>query len=177
MKKLKIFIALVFTVLFLVWGGVRISNSLSFYLNCEAYLKRAATANTVEMAKPELAKAIEYAEENNLTSGIVSIFLKNPMNDIGFWYENMKASYEELDKIADDATALEKTNVLMKLRESLTDRDEGGGTKIVFPNGISVYPNNILYFCWGLISIIGMSVFWVVGLFGVFAKKSKSNEK
>jgi len=176
MKKMMIILASVFTVVFLVWSGFRISNSLTFYLNCETYLKRAATANTIEMAKPELSKAIEYIEENELTTGIVSIFLKNPLNDIGFWYTNLKASYEELEKIPDDATALEKTNVLMKLRESLTDQSGDSGTVVVIPSGISIYPNNVLYFWWGTLSITGMCVFGTI-ILGLYAAEANSKAK
>ena len=167
MKKM-ILVSSVFTAVFIIWCVIRIANAVSFDLECKAYLQRAAAANTVELAKPELAKAIEYAEQNNLTSGIVSIFLKNPTNDIGFWYGNMKASYEELDKIADDATALEKTNVLMKLRETLTDRDSSGGTKITVPEGIAIYPNNVVYFWLCIFTVAGICVFgtWLLVIAG-----------
>lgn len=141
------------------WLGARMVNSVQFDHQCEAYLKRAADANTVEIAKENLAKAIGYAEENNLTEGIVSIFFHNPRNDIGFWYENMKACYEELEGLPEDATSLERTNMLMKLRESLVDTGES--TSVTVPNGISVYPNNVMYFWWGIISSILACAFWI----------------
>jgi len=151
--------AIVFTLLFCAWGAVRGVKGIEFEHQCQAYLKRAADANTVEIAKDNLAKAIKYAEDNNLTEGIVSVFLQNPENDIGFWYDNMKACYEELDKLPEDATSLEKTNMLMKLRESLVDTGES--TSVTVPTGITVYPNNVLYFIWGWISLILASVFWI----------------
>jgi hypothetical protein len=160
----KLFVAIIFTVLCLIWGGVRIVNAISFQINCEAYLERAANANTIELAKGELAKAIDYAERNDLTSGTVSIFIKNPKNEVGFWYANMVAAHEELEMIADDATQLEKTNVLMKLRESLTDIGDSG-QKVTVPSGISIYPNNVSLFWFGLLSIIGACVFWLWWLF------------
>lgn len=152
-------LAIVFTLLFCTWGVVRIVEATSFEMNCEAYIKRAADANTVELAKTELTKAIEYAEANNLTHGIVSIILKNPENDIGFWYENMKAAYAELEALPEDASSLEKTNVLMKLRESLTDADDDG-VNITVPDGISIYPNNVMYFWWAMLSFILACAFW-----------------
>jgi len=166
-KSTKTFLALaiVFTVVFGAWAAVRIVHSIDFSLNCGAYLKRAAEANTVEMAKGELASAIGYIEENNLTEGTVSIFLKNPTNDLGFWYNNLKAAHAELASLPEDAAPLEKTNVLMKLRESLTDRSSSGGTEVVHPEGISIYPNNVLYFWWCLLSLTGLCVFWA--LFGI----------
>jgi len=164
-KNIFLILAILFTVVFCIWATVRIVSWVNFNLNCEAYLKRAADANTVELAKGELAKALDYAEKNNLTEGIVSIFLKNPANDIGFWYTNIKSAYDELDNLPDDASALEKTNVLMKLRESLTDRDDNGGTKVIYPMGIAIYPDNVMYFWWCLLSVVFACGFWI--LFGV----------
>lgn len=160
-RTAKIFLALaiVFSVLLCAWGVTRIVKATSFDVNCAAYIKRAADANTVELAKTELAKAIEYAEENNLTDGISGTFIKNPKNDVGFWYNNMKEAYEELETLPEDATALEKTNVLMKLRESLTDgHDEG--TIVTIPEGIDIHPYNLLYFLWGMLSFLAAAIFW-----------------
>lgn len=74
----------------------------------------------------------------------------------------MKLAYEELDTLPVDATSLEKTNVLMKLRESLTDNDSNGTTGVIIPSGITVYPNNTLYFLWGTLSIVATTVFWTL---------------
>jgi len=161
-KSLFLVLAILFTVVFCVWGTVRIVKYVQFNLNCEAYLKRAADANTIELAKVELAKAIDYAEKNNLTEGIVSIFLKNPANDIEFWYTNLKSAYEELENLTEDTTALEKTNVLMKLRESLTDRDGENGTKAIYPGGIEIYPDNVMYFWWSMASCTALCIFWTL---------------
>ena len=152
--------AIVFTLLFCAWGTVRTVKFIQFNHQCEAYLKRAADANTVEIAKDNLEKAIVYAEENNLTEGIVSVFMRNPKNDIGFWYDNMKACYDELDKLPEAATSLEKTNMLMKLRESLVDTGES--TNVTVPEGITVYPYNVLYFIWGWMSFILALVFLII---------------
>jgi len=179
MKKNSVLltIAILFTVVFLGWAGCRIYKSIIFDFQCGAFLKRAAEANTVEIAKEELAKALEYIEEQELTSGIVSIFLRNPSNDVSFWYNNISAAQDELMNLPEDATALERTNVLMKLRESLTDRSDGN-TAVTHPAGISVYPHNVLYFWWGLISLVGVSTFWTwwginIGLIKVEETKKK----
>jgi hypothetical protein len=162
-KKEKIFLvfAIIATIGFLAWSGVRIVKSVQFDTNCKQYIKRAADANTIETAKDELSKAISYAEENNLTQGVVSIFLHQPKNDIGYWYNNMKESYEELENLSEDASPLEKTNVLMKLRETLTDDKEEGIT-VTVPDGIDVYPNNKAFFWWGWISFILAAAFWIL---------------
>ncbi|MCL2487591.1 MAG: hypothetical protein FWE80_02795 [Oscillospiraceae bacterium] len=160
--KIVILPAIICTLLFGAWAAVRIVRSMAFSFDCTAYIKRAADASTVEMAKTELLKAIQHAEQNNLTEGIISIILKNPENDIGFWYNNMKAAYTELDSLPEDAATLEKTNMLMKLRESLTDGNSDGGITVTAPDGISIYPHNVLYFWWGSLSFFAACVFWAI---------------
>jgi len=166
-RNLFLILAIVFTVVFCGWATLRIVKYVQFNLGCEAYLKRAADSNTIELAKGELTKAIDYIEQNNLTDGIVSIFLKNPANDMGFWHTNIKSAYDELNNLPEDASQLEKTNVLMKLRESLTDRDDNGGTKVIFPQGLEIYPNNAAYFWLAALSCAALCLFWT--LFGIAA--------
>lgn len=158
--RIGLTIGIVFTILFLAWGVVRIVKSVQFDYGCEAYLKRAADANSVEMAKENLEVAIDYAEEHELTEGLVKIVFNDPQQDLGFWYQNLKACYEELDNLPQDATALEKTNVLMKLRESLVDTGES--TSVTVPMGISIYPYNVIYCIWAWLSIILAYVGWVI---------------
>lgn len=121
--------------------------NIQFDRKCEGHLKRAAYANTIEVAKKELAMAINYMEKEGLTSGYTSILYTTPDEDVGFWYENIKSAYQELEQVNPDATQLEKTNVLMKLRETLMD-----GNSVTVPSGIYKHPNNFVY----------------VGLFGLF---------
>lgn len=162
--KVFLVLAIVSTVVACAWGVTRTVKAIQFNNGCEQHLKRAADANTVDSAKEELEIAISYADDHNLTEGIVSIILQQPKNDIGFWYQNITDSYEELDKLTEDTTSLEKTNVLMKLRETLTDESEDG-TEVTVPNGISIYPNNVVYFWWGAISLIACFVFWNIWFF------------
>lgn len=127
--------------------GVRISKSVAFKQNVSGYLKRAADANTIDMANAELTKVIDYLEANNLTSGYTSVMWETPDEDIGFWYQNLKASQQELENLKSDS-ALERTNVLMKLRETLLDTSEK--TKVTIPKGLDVYPDNLL---WGILTL------------------------
>jgi hypothetical protein len=77
-----------------------------------------------------------------MTSGYTSILWQTPDEDIGFWYTNLKASQQELQNLQSNS-ALEKTNVLIKLRETLLD--VGERTRVTEPEGLSVYPNNKLW--------------------------------
>ena len=157
--KIFLMLAIISTLVFSAWGVVRTVKCIQFDTNCTQYLRRAADASTIENAKEELKKAISYLEENDLTEGIVSIFFQQPQNDVGFWYKNMSESYSELESLPKDATSLEKSNVLMKLRGTLTDDD---GATVTVPEGISIYPNNVSYFWWGMISFSLTFIFWMI---------------
>jgi hypothetical protein len=95
-----------------------------------------------------------------LTTGIVSLFLQQPKNDVKFWYTNIKASYDELSSLSEDATPLEKSNMLMKLRETLVD--QGESTSVTCPNGISIYPFNVAYFWWSILSLLFFIIFGIM---------------
>jgi len=139
--KTKYFIGSALILFSLVIFGLRISKGVVFKQNVKGYLKRAADANTIDLAAEELAKAVDYLEANDLTSGYTSIFWKEPAYDISFWYKNLKVSLQELRNLDVNTTSsLEKTNVLIKLRETLLD--QGEKVKVTVPRGISVYPDN-----------------------------------
>ena len=159
-KTTKTFLALTIISVICIcgWITVRTVKDVSFDKNCIQYIERAANANTVELAKEELKKAISYAESKNLTKGRVSIFLNQPKNDIGYWYKNLKTSYEELENLPSDTSTVEKTNALMNLRETLTD-STADGTIATYPDGISIYPNNKIYFILIIVFSIGTIAF------------------
>lgn len=137
---------------FLVWGTVRVTNDILFNRGSEGHLKRAADANTIELAKQEVEVAVKYLEDNNMTSGYTSIVYTTPDEDIGFWYKNLKSSLEELKKVSPEATQLEKSNLLIKLRETILD--EGQNVSVTVPFGISVFPNNGFWAFVGCLSVI-----------------------
>lgn len=152
---MKVFIATVLAILALAIFATRITKNVSMNQNCTGYLKRAADANTVETAKEQLQKSIQYLESNNLTKGYTSVLWQTPDEDIEFWYKNLKASESELMKVDSTTSSMEKTNLLMKLRETLLDN----GDKLTVPNGLSRYPNNGM---WGILTCLAMLI--IIGL-------------
>ncbi len=136
---MKYFLGIALMVVSVAIFGVRISKKIAFKQNVTGYLKRAADANTIDLANEELTKALNYLEANNITSGYTSVLWQTPEEDIDFWYRNLKASQKELQNLQSDS-ALERTNVLIKLRETLLDTGEK--TKVTVPDGLSVYPHN-----------------------------------
>lgn len=136
-----------------IWATL-ITRSILLTQNCTGYLKRAADANTVDMASVQLNKAISYLENNNLTSGYTSVLWRTPDEDVGFWYGNLKASQLELSKVDSTTSSLEKSNLLMKLRETLMDNTTEGDD-ITVPDGLSRYPNNAM---WGILFLVSFVV-------------------
>lgn len=163
MKRSIIIILTVTLTIFLSWTGLRIVNYIIFDRDCQAHLKRAANASTIELANSELTTALRYMGRKNLTAGYTSIIYNTPDEDLGFWYSNIKASKQELEKLPQSATALEKTNILMKLRETLLD-NEMDGDAVIVPSGASIYPHNILYFWVCLILVLLLSYFMILFL-------------
>lgn len=131
-----------------------IVKSVQFSQNCGGYLKQAADANTVELALDRVNKALEYIEAKGLTQGYTSVLWRTEDENIGYWYDNIKACRAELEANI-DASSLEKSNVLMKVRESLTDNGEKG-TELTVPPGISRYPDNLIY---GILLWISVALF------------------
>lgn len=160
---MKVFISIIVFMLALISPVLTTIKSIQFDQKCGGYLKQAADANSVELAERQLNLAIDYIEQHELTSGYTSVLWNTEDENIEYWYNNLKQCQKELAATKDNST-LENTNVLMKLRESLTDVDQNG-TTLTIPYGISRYPNNLLY---GILNIISGIVF--VLYFGILIK-------
>ena len=106
---------------------------------------------------PEMTKALDYIERNRLTDGYTSVLWTTEDENIGFWYENVKACKAELEACL-NSSQLEQTNVLMKVRESLMD-----GKELTIPCGISRYPNNASWMIFGWLSffLIMGGIIWI----------------
>ena len=104
-------------------------------------------------AQGQLKVAVDYAERKGLTSGYTSVWWTTPDEDLGFWFQNLAAALDELERISPDASQLERTNVLMKLRETILDQNKDG-SKVTVPMGISIFPDNTFYWAWGFLSFI-----------------------
>lgn len=164
MKKITI-LAVVVSALWLAAMVWFICLRVEFNQNCTGYLKQAADANTIELAIDRLDKAIEYVELQDWTDGYTSVLWKTEDENIGFWYKNLKASRVELEK-ALNSSQMEQTNVLMKLRETLTNNNENG-TYITYPDGLWKYPNNMefaIFACFIHLLFIGIWIYLLVRL-------------
>jgi hypothetical protein len=165
---MRIIAAATMSLLFIGIVSVRGCATIQYNANCGGYLKRAADANTVDRANVELTRAIKYLSDNNMTRGYTSVIYKTPDEDVGYWYNNLVDAQQELDRALANPgmTQLESSNVLMKLRETLTDNGDSG-TKVTEPQGIDVFPNNKL---WALVTTLALLIS-VVGWIAVWAEE------
>ena len=163
MKGFVLFVTILLTVGFLGYGTAVVVKMIQFDQNCGGYLKRAGDANTIETAREQLAIAVNYIERNNLTNGYTSVVYNTPDEDLGFWYKNLFQALSELEDMKADAAPLERSNMLMKLRETLLDSGSDGD-EVTIPGGISRFPHNTGYAIFGLLTFI----LGFVGWFGVF---------
>ncbi|MCA5006478.1 hypothetical protein [Sphingobacterium bovistauri] len=160
-------LSIILVILCLAVVGYRIYLSKNLEMNMTAYLERAANANSIELAATELRTAMTYLESNNINSGYTSILWNDPSEDIGFWYTNLKVSLEELEQL-NTSSSLEKSNVLLKLRESLLN-NKGN---VIVPKGLGLYPNNTI---WAVLTTTSL-IFGLVGVILYSALKSKDPE-
>ncbi|MBI3336253.1 hypothetical protein HYZ98_01655 [Candidatus Peregrinibacteria bacterium] len=153
-------LAVVLCLPIVLFGGTCVVQDILFGINVEGRLKRAADANSVELAIQEMDAVVTYLEVNHMTGGYTSILYRTPDEDVGFWYQNLKSALEELKRVRPETTPLERTNILMKLMETLIDSGENGKSIITIPRGIAVFPHNTLYCLWailgGITAIVGV---------------------
>jgi len=145
----KTLVSIFMVVLGLIVPVTNIVMKIQFNQECGGFLKQAADANTPELALDRINIALEYIEKNDLTNGYTSVFWRTEADNVRYWYKNIKACQSEL-KGCLGGTQLEKSNVLMKVRESLTDNGKDG-TELTIPAGISRYPHNAF---WGILRFV-----------------------
>lgn len=146
---------LVAVLVFLGTCVFQVVASIQFDRHYKGHLKRAADANSLELAEKELQIAYDYLKLHGLTTEAgrnsgwlddnTNILYTTPDNQISFHVDNVKASLDDVQEVrakGDAASALERSNVLMKLRESLLDDGEGGH-HVTCPTGLEIFPYNI----------------------------------
>ncbi|MDO8469687.1 MAG: hypothetical protein Q7S84_01525 [bacterium] len=150
---MKVALGVIFCLILALFVGLRTYNGIVFDIHCGDRLKRAADANTIELAIEEVAAALSYAEQEGMTEGYTSVLYRTPDEDVGFWYRNLSLSLAELKKVDDTTTQLERTNILMKLRETILDKGDTSES-VTLPSGISIFPNNVAYMWFGVVGLI-----------------------
>jgi hypothetical protein len=153
-KDFAVFALLLSILVFVVALGYHVIAGIQFNRDYKGHLKRAADANSIQMAEKELALCLRYLDDRSLDTESgrnrgriddhTSILYSTPDQQISFHYDNISASLNELRAVmakGEGASALERSNVLIKLRESLIDHS-GDGVHVTYPAGLDVYPDN-----------------------------------
>jgi len=153
--------------------AVRIPACISFEQDIKGHLKRAADANTLELAKQELGAALKGIHDWKLcTKGdprfhgedrghdcYTNIFYRTPEDDVLFWRQNLEAAMVDLKSVPKEADHLTVSNRLMKLRETILDSG-GDSPSVTYPPGTHVYPSNVWLFWVALLGTISFCFGW-----------------
>lgn len=156
MKFLLIIVGIVFCLPVTACVGGYVVKEIRWSQDVEGHLKRAADSNTVEMAREELRLVVTYLEQNHITDGTTGVVWSTPHEDVGFWYNNIKASLGQLTLAGPQATQTEKEMLLLKLRQTLLDHKEHG-EGVTQPSNIMFFPNVGLW----------LAATWLFGILGV----------
>lgn len=146
---------------FITIGVMEIRLGITYNIEVGGHLKRAADSTNIELAEKELGTALENCEKNKWTEGTTSIFWETPDTDIAFWYQNILAAKKEIESLSPNSSSLEKSNMLIKLRETLVDH-ESKGDVVTAPSGVSAHPYNVQYFYAGFGSFIMAAISLIV---------------
>ena len=121
-----------------------IISTIYFRIKCETPLRKAALAETLPEAKVNLDKAIQFVEQNWLTTGYSSLFFKDDEYNITKWYATLKSAQSEIDILyVKGYDQVEELDALIALLIKLTDIPED--KQCVFLNDIVFVPTGIQF--------------------------------
>lgn len=163
MRAISILMIVLFCITAAFLAVPPIMRNINLNVTCIGFLERAANANTTTLAEQQLEKALAEIERRGWTNGSSAVMFNHPQCDIGYWHENLTASLEELKSLPDTATGLEKSNMLMKLRETLYEQGEKSA-HIILPPNINYYPNQVAWVVWWWIGSLLLVVFAICAL-------------
>lgn len=141
-------------VLLMVFLFIIVSES-KFNNNCLFYLQEVIETESIDVAKTNFNKAIEYIEEKNIINGDgrILIIQSKSENDIGLWYNTLKEAQNELAKLPEIASTATKKKALLKVKKIIATNG-----KLNFPVGIYYYPFNYIVL-WAIFLPI-LPLFW-----------------
>ena len=135
--------------------------SLKWQANCGEWLQQASNANSASIGLERLTNAINYLESNKITQGSSHIIYATPNTNVEIWYQNLKAAQKQLQDSVNNKNLsnLEESNILMKLRETLTEKDA-----VIVPENIVYYPNGFMFLFGSLFFVCLSAIIFMVVL-------------
>lgn len=152
------------------WLSVRAYLGLYFTAEVDPHLRRAATAVNLEMALTALNQTNQALDAWGMCLDYkagakcytTAVFTPTPEESIGEWRLKLDAIQQELLEIAAGTPSPEtqqRTKIaLIRMYQVLLSQGSEGASS-VSPGGISAYPNNTLFWWWGLLSGVLFCVF------------------
>ena len=161
-------------ILFTIFGIITIMciasaiiSTIYFRVKCETPLRKAALAETLPEAKVNLDKAIQFVEQNQLTTGYSSLFFKEDEYNITKWYAMLKSAQSELNILdVNGYDKVEELDALIVLLIKLTDIPEN--KQCVFLNDIVfISTGDIVFVPTGIQLVPLYESIWIVFLFSI----------
>lgn len=132
-----IILAIVYLVALIAYGLTRWRLNRKFYLGCQHHLMRTIdNPGDIEAAKHELHEALMYCYNNGFTQGNTSLFIRDPLNDIQIWYNNVHAAFRKLNELDGDLTPFQRGMIFQTARRCIEE--------LCYPERIAFYPKHYL---------------------------------
>lgn len=142
--------------LMLSWCTIRVVLSIRYDTHVTERLERAHSAHDLDTLYRELHRATDYLQLTDRDEGYTSIIYDTPSEDVGYWYRNLVQAQREVHDMlyfideGKERPPNNEINVLIqKVRRTIAPYGD-----IKTPQGISVYPHNLYYFAWAILSIV-----------------------
>ena len=116
---------------------------IEFNLNCETPLKNVLLADSIPEMKVNMDKAVQFVEQNRLTTGYSSLFFKDrEQYHITSWYATLKFIQRKIDiAYAKGYTRVDELNLQIETISTLADIPDDVG--IVYAHDMCYIPKNI----------------------------------
>lgn len=148
---------------FFGWAITRIVKNNRFDNNVTYYIDEADKSNDITYSCEKASIANDYLKNNNLTSGYTSIVSRERDEDLYIFYDSIdkKTNYFCLSRNKD----------YIKLYQEYADMRNMKPHDVSVPQGISIYPYNLFYLIWMLVSTT-MMIISIIGVVTFIDEKS-----
>lgn len=123
--------------------SIIVYKCIEFHLKCEIPLKNVLLADNIPEMKVNMDKAVQFVEQNRLTTGYSSLFFKNrEQYHLTSWYANLKFIQRKIDiACAKGYTRVDELNLQIEVISTLSNIPDD--TDIVYVHDIVYVPKNI----------------------------------
>ena len=153
-----ILVGLFFTAL----ACIPIVKGIVFNRDCGAYLERASQAPTPDIARVSLDKALAYLNENHMTEGNTYIIIPSPNDTLEWLYSRVSQARKVLDEITVKSTPLEVSNVMIRMKDSISEQGESG-EHVILPVHVALWPYQLFWIVVSSVMSLLAITFFLIG--------------